>query len=265
MQKGFQMNYKTLQIEYIDDIVIILLNRPEVLNALNSIMLDEIDEFISNIDFNETKALIITGAGMKAFAAGADISELKAGCLTSATQYLQKGNKLFDKISKLEIPVIALVNGYAFGGGCELALACHFRFATEIAKFGLPEINLGIMPGYGGTVRLSNLIGHSKALEMVLTGKTIDAEEALRIGLVNYIYNQDKIVDATIDFINTIISKPALSIKHILNHYNRIPFLNLTDRFDSEISNFNVLSKTEDFLEGTNAFINKREPIFKGR
>ena len=259
------MSYRTLQIEYIDDIVIILLNRPEVLNAINSIMIEELDAFINDINYSEIKGLIITGSGMKAFAAGADISELKAGCMTSATNYLQKGILLFEKISKLEIPVIALVNGFALGGGCELALACHFRFATETAKFGQPEIQLGILPGYGGTVRLSNLIGYSKALELILSGRTVDSEEALKIGLVNYIYPKDKIVEFTMDFLTNIKSKPPLAVKYIIKHFNQMPFINQTERFNAELSHFNALSKTEDFLEGTNAFINKREPDFKGR
>ncbi len=259
------MSYKTLQIEYIDDIVIILLNRPDVLNSINTQMLDEIDVFINELDYNETKGLIITGSGMKAFAAGADISELKAGCMTGAIDYLQKGNILFDKISKLEIPVIALVNGFALGGGCELALSCHFRFATETAKFGFPEINLGIMPGYGGTVRLSNLIGYSNAMDIILTAKTIDCDTALKIGLVNYVYPKEKIVDYTLDFMNSIISKPQLAVKNIIKHFNQMPYLDFNNKLLSEVSHFNILSKTEDFLEGTNAFINKREPEFRGR
>src|SRR5687768_7380304 len=188
--------YETLEPEMREHVLILHLNRPDALNALNARMFDDLDEFFSH-DYHAfpAKVIIITGKGDRAFAAGADIKELNGLSSEQAEQLSLKGQKIFRKIEEFHIPVIAAVNGFALGGGCELAMACHIRVASDKARFGQPEVSLGIIPGYGGTQRLIQLIGKGKATELLLTGDMINAEEALRHGLVNYVVAPDQLIE----------------------------------------------------------------------
>ena len=259
------MNYQTLLTELNDGIVTITINRPEKLNALNQQMINELDAAFDEIDSNEEiRGVIITGAGPKAFVAGADISEFTGFTAQQAKAMSENGHRIFNKIESASKPVIAAVNGFALGGGCELAMACHLRIASENAKFGQPEINLGIIPGYGGTQRLPRYIGKGKALELLLTGDMMTAQDALQWGLVNKVTLQDELIPTCLSILNKIKTKSPLVIDRVIacvnSHYE-----NGTDGFELEIDEFSQCMNTEDFKEGTAAFLEKRLPNFKGR
>jgi enoyl-CoA hydratase len=215
------ITYQTLLIEENEGVLILRLNRPDALNALNAQMFDELKAFFSN-DYKEYTfgTVIITGSGEKAFAAGADIKELHGLKASDAERLSSKGQAIFKLIEEFHAPVIAAVNGFSLGGGCELAMACHFRIASTKAKFGQPEVNLGIIPGYGGTQRLVQLIGKGKAMELLMTGDMVGAEEALRLGLVNYVVEPEQLLEKAKELATKINSKGPLGIKGVIRCVN---------------------------------------------
>lgn len=259
------MEYTTVIFEKHNNYATITINRPEKLNALNHQLFVELNHIIEQVELDESiKALILTGYGEKAFAAGADISELNKSDKLSGKLFSEFGSKVMLRLEMLNIPVIAAVNGFALGGGCELAMACHIRLASDNAKFGQPEVNLGIIPGYGGTQRLTKIVGKAKAMEMILTGNTISAEEALRIGLVNYVYPLNELLNKTTELVNTILSKGHIAINAAVECINMNDKLSHIDALNFESIKFGYVCGTEDFKEGTLAFLEKRKPNFKG-
>ncbi len=258
------MDYKNILFEEKKSIAIVTINRPEKLNALNYQTMVELKDVFEKIKNSETvKVVIITGAGEKAFVAGADISELNKLDVVSGKEFAEFGQAVFTGIEKLGKPVIAAVNGFALGGGCELSLACTIRLASGNAKFGQPEVNLGIIPGYGGTQRLARLINSGRALEYILTGNMMNAEEAYRIGLVNHVYTQENLLEEAEKLAMKIISKGQVAIKMSLNAVNSVDELSENEGLNYEASLFAVCCGTEDFKEGTSAFLEKRKPEFK--
>jgi len=244
---------------------IITFSRPQALNALNMKTLDELRAVITeSISDTRIRGIILTGDGEKAFVAGADIKELSSLNMNEALVLSQRGQQLFKMIEDSTKPVIAAVNGFALGGGCELAMACHIRIATENAKFGQPELNLGIIPGYGGTQRLTQLVGRGKALELTLTGDLIAAAEAKALGLVNHVVaNRDELMKLAMTIMNKILSKSSLAIANAIKSINAgFSFEQLG--YKTEADNFAACATTDDFKEGTAAFIEKRIPNFKG-
>ncbi|KAA0253433.1 MAG: enoyl-CoA hydratase [Chlorobiota bacterium] len=248
-----------------ESIATITINRPDKLNALNGALLDELEALIDMIkNDHSVKVVIITGAGEKSFVAGADISELAKLSVTEAKTFALKGQRIFSKIEDLGKPVIAAVNGFALGGGCELALACHMRFASTNAFFGQPEVNLGTIPGYGGTQRLTRLVNTGRALELILGGDRISAQEALAIGLANKVFEKEELLFRTIEFAKKIATKPAMALSYALEAVLAADDLNLDAGLDFEASLFALCAGTGDFKEGTSAFLEKRKPEFKG-
>jgi enoyl-CoA hydratase len=247
-----------------DHIGVITINRPEKLNALNRATITELNEAIMGFDANSyVKAIIITGSGEKAFVAGADIAEFANFSVEEGEKLAALGQTLlFDLIQNLETPVIAAVNGFALGGGLELAMACHFRTASDNAKMGLPEVSLGVIPGYGGTQRLPQLIGKGRAMEMIMTAGMVGAEDAKAWGLVNHVVPQAELLDFTKGIAAKIIKNSPIAIgkaiKAVNAGYNN-------DGFNEEIRGFGEAFGTEDFKEGTTAFLEKRKPAFPGK
>lgn len=259
-------NFQTLLTETNNRVATVTINRPGKLNALNAQAKSELRELFTNLKTDASvDVVILTGAGEKAFVAGTDIKELTELNSESGKVFSAKGQEVFDLIENLGKPVIAAVNGYALGGGCELALACHIRIASENAKFGQPEVNLGIIPGYGGTQRLARLIGKGRAMEMILAGNQIDAQEALRVGLVNKIVPQSELLTVAQNLAALIASKGQVAIRMALKAVNMTQETNLTDGQQLEASLFGVCCDSEDLKEGTAAFLEKRKPVFKNR
>ncbi|MBD0367880.1 MAG: enoyl-CoA hydratase/isomerase family protein [Flavisolibacter sp.] len=255
--------YQTLLTSLDNGIFTITINRPDKLNALNKDVMSDLDAVTTEIEVNKAiKGVIITGAGQKAFVAGADISEFNGLTPAEGMELARRGQTIFSKIENSSKPVIAAVNGFALGGGCELAMACHFRVASENAKFGQPEVNLGLIPGYGGTQRLVQLIGKGRALEFLMTGNMMDAQTALQYGLVNYVVPAEELLAKTTSLIQTIISKAPLAISRCIKAANAV-FSNTG--FTTEIEAFGDCFATEDMKEGTAAFLEKRKPQFKGK
>ena len=258
--------YSTLLTELNNGICTITINRPDKLNALNRTVIGELGAAIEEVYNNkEIKSAIITGSGPKAFVAGADISEFtsldgKAG--EALAQYGQ--DIVFSKIENSNKPIVAAVNGFALGGGCELAMACHFRLASENAKFGQPEVNLGLIPGYGGTQRLTQLIGKGKAMEMMMTGNMIDANEAKQLGLVNYITTPESLLDKTKELLSVINTKAPLAISKVISLTNMAAY-GAPDGLQKEVAAFGDLFNTADAKEGATAFLEKRKPRFSGK
>jgi enoyl-CoA hydratase len=248
-----------------NNILTATLSRPEALNALNFECLNELSSIIQNVYENQDiKGLIITGEGEKAFVAGADIKELSGLTEEKAIELSTKGQALFKALQDCPKPTIAAVNGFALGGGCELAMACHIRLASENAKFGQPEVNLGIIPGYGGTQRLTQLVGRGKALELMMTGDAITAQEALSIGLVNHVVpNKDALMEFAMKLITKIISKGPIAIANVIKSVNA-GFISEEEGYHIEAQLFGICTTTADFREGTSAFIEKRKANFKG-
>lgn len=246
-------------------ILMLTISRPEVLNALNGETIDALIDTFKSIEVDKkVRGIILTGAGEKGFVAGADIAELSKLDKQQAYELAKKGQMLFGEIANSSRPVIAAVNGFALGGGCELAMACHLRFATANAKFGQPEINLGILPGYGGTQRLTQLVGRGKALELLLSGDLVDADQARSLGLVNHVFpSRDEMMDAAIKIMEKIVSKSPIAIAHIINVVNA-GFSFEGAGYEAEAQAFAACAGTEDFKEGTSAFLEKRKPTFKG-
>jgi len=258
------MNYQNIIFEEKNEIAIITLNRPDKLNALNYQLMVELKSALEHIRNSiEIKAVIITGAGEKAFVAGADISELNQLDVVSGKEFAEFGQAIFTEIEMLGKPVIAAVNGFALGGGCELSLACNIRLASENAKFGQPEVNLGIIPGYGGTQRLARLINTGRALEYILSGNMMDSAEAYRIGLVNHVYPQEQLMFEAEKLASKIIAKGQFAVKMSLNAVTSTNQLSEQDGLKYEASLFALCCGTDDFKEGTSAFLEKRKPEFK--
>lgn len=257
------MDFKGVLFKKDKNIAVLSINRPEALNALNSYLLDEIDRVIDMvIDDDQVHILIITGEG-RAFVAGADISEMKDMDVFEARKFADKGLKLFRKIELMEKPVIAAVNGFALGGGCELAMCCDLRIASTEAKFGQPEVGLGIIPGFAGTQRLSRIIGLGKAKELIFTAEVIDAEEAYRIGLVNKLVPGDKLMDEAIAMANKIVSKGQIAVRFAKVAINRGIETDIETAMDIEKDLFGLCFATEDQKEGMEAFLGKRQPNYK--
>lgn len=247
-------------------IALITINRPDKLNALNAQCKTELkDVFTSMKTDHDVDVVILTGAGEKAFVAGTDIAEISSLDARSGKEFATAGQAIFDLIQHLGKPVIAAINGYALGGGCELALACHVRIASENAKFGQPEVSLGIIPGYGGTQRLARLVGAGKAMEMILTGNSIDAHEALRIGLVNVVVPGADLLATAEGMAKIIVSKGQLAIRMSLKAVNAAMELPLSEGLKVEAALFGEAFSTEDAREGIDAFLRKRKAGFKGK
>jgi enoyl-CoA hydratase len=253
-------------IERTDKVATITLNRADKLNALNANVLAELDGAVAELKADDdVHVVIITGSGPKAFAAGADIAELHAQDGRSGRRFAENGQRVFSAIERLGKPVIAAVNGFALGGGCELAMACHIRFASTTARFGQPEVNLGIIPGYGGTQRLARLVGLAKAYELNLSGDLIDAHEALRIGLVNRLYEADVLMSETTAFAQHLAAKAPLALYACLEATQASSDVSLLEGMHIEASVFGRVCGTVDFKEGTAAFLEKRQPRFEGK
>ena len=258
--------YSTLTTDLSAGILTITINRPDKLNALNKAVIEELAQVIEEIyTQNDIKSAIITGAGQKAFVAGADISEFLALDAAGGKALAQKGqDKVFTKIEKSPKPIIAAVNGFALGGGCELAMACHFRICSDTAKFGQPEVNLGLIPGYGGTQRLTQLIGKGRATELLLTGNMIDANTALQYGLVNYVVPQDELLNKTRAILEIINTKAPLAITAIIRSVNAV-FDETKNGFAIEVDEFGKCFATADMKEAAAAFLEKRKANFIGK
>jgi enoyl-CoA hydratase len=259
------MAYENIIFKTDDGIATITFNRPKALNALNDDLLKEFSLALDDISENEDiRVLILTGAGEKAFVAGADITELSTFNSLKAKVFSQKGQKIISKLQELAIPVIAAVNGFALGGGSEVALACDFIYASENAMFGLPEITLGIMPGFGGTQRLPRLIGKNMAKEMIFTGKMIKADEAYRIGLANKVCPAESLMDDVLKTAKAIASKGKVSLRCAKQAVNTGMNSDLVTGCNIEIDAFALCFASEDAKEGTSAFLEKRKAQFKG-
>ncbi|HYH55678.1 MAG TPA: enoyl-CoA hydratase-related protein [Anseongella sp.] len=257
---------QTVVTETNNQLLILTISRPDKLNALNKQVLDELHDIISRAAADTSlRGIIITGAGRKAFAAGADISEFSGFGIEEGTELARQGQeRVFDLIESCPKPVAAAVNGYALGGGLELALACHVRFASKNAKLGLPEVSLGLIPGYGGTQRLARLAGKGKALEMILTGKLIGTAEALELKLLNHtVGDPDELLPYSVEFFESILDKAPMAVAAAIRSVNDC-FREGVNGFETEIEEFGKLFGTEDFREGTRAFLEKRKPVFKG-
>lgn len=259
------MNFENIIVKTENGIGEIIINRPAKLNALNAATIQELHDGFKLLDNNnEVKVILLTGQGEKAFVAGADISEFANFNVTEGTQLAANGQKiLFDFVENLKKPVIAAVNGFALGGGLELAMSCHFRVASENAKMGLPETSLGVIPGYGGTQRLPQLIGKGRAMEMIMTANMISAEEALRFGLVNYVVPLEELMDFTKNIAAKIMRNSPVAISNAISAINA-NFKDGLNGFEIEIENFGKCFETGDFKEGTTAFLEKRKANFKG-
>jgi enoyl-CoA hydratase len=257
--------YTTLLTAIADGICTITINRPDKLNALNKTVIEELGAALNEV-YNNTgiKAAIITGSGPKAFVAGADISEFTALDGNGGRTLAQKGQDIvFSKIENSPKPIIAAVNGFALGGGCELAMACHFRLASDNAKFGQPEVNLGLIPGYGGTQRLTQLVGKGKAMELMMTGNMVDAPEAKQLGLVNHVTTPENLLQQTKDILQVIITRAPLAIEQVIALTN-IAARGDADGLQKEINAFGDLFDTADAKEGAKAFLEKRKAVFTG-
>lgn len=257
------MDYEFLKIERQDGIIVMKISAPKSLNALNSTILKEIDSFVSGLD-NTTRVLIITGDGEKSFVAGADISEMAHLNEPQGFEFGRLGAQVFRKIETLPIPVIAAVNGFALGGGCELAMACDIRIASVKAKFGQPEVGLGIIPGFSGTHRLPKLIGQGYAKEMIYTGKVIRADEALRIGLVNAIYEPEELMPKALEMAAMMLKNAPVAIRLAKQSINEGYDLDADGAIALENKLFGQCFATKDQKEGMDAFLNKRKADFIG-
>lgn len=258
------MTYQNILLEKKGGIATITINRPDKLNALNADVLKELRDALKSIrEDAEARVVIITGAGEKAFIAGADVSLMSKASASEAIEFSAAGQDIFSEIENFPLPVIASINGFALGGGCELAMACDIRIASSRARFAQPEINLGIIPGWGGTQRLPRLVGMGMAKELIFTGDMIDAATAEKIGLVNKVVEHEKLLSATMEIANKIVSKSAVALKFAKAAVNAGSDLNAGLR--SEANLFGVLFTTEDAKEGLTAFLEKRKPQFKGK
>ena len=259
------MAYTNILFEVVDGIATLTFNRPKALNALNDQLLDELSAALDEVDADEEiRVLILTGAGEKSFVAGADITELATFNTLQGKLFSRKGQLIISRLQELAIPVIAAVNGFALGGGSEMALACDFIYASENAMFGLPEITLGIIPGFGGTQRLPRLIGLNRAKEMIFTGKLLPAAEAQNIGMVNQVFTQGSLMEETLKIARAIAAKGKVSLRAAKQAINSGLNVDLATGCQIEGDAFAICMASEDGQEGTRAFIEKRKPVFKG-
>lgn len=257
---------KNLLLERDGAVATVTVNRPAVLNAMSLETLDELRRVMESLGRDETvRVIVITGAGEKAFIAGADINELARQTPTGGRDHAVKGQQVFDVIEQLGKPVIAALNGYALGGGCELAMACTLRVAADTAKLGQPEINLGLIPGYGGSQRLARLIGAGRALELMLTGQQITAQEAHRLGLVNRVVPAADLKNEVRALAALLASKPPIAMRYIIDAVNQGLQMSLAEGLRYEATLFGLVASTEDMREGTRAFLEKRKAEFKGK
>lgn len=257
--------YTSLLIEIENQIATLTINRPDKMNALNKTVLDELDNAIDELNSDASvRSIIITGAGPKAFVAGADISEFKGLNNDQAMAMAQKGQRIFKKIEDSAKPIVAAVNGFALGGGCELAMSCHFRLASDNAKFGQPEVNLGLIPGYGGTQRLVQLIGKGKAIELLISANMVGASEAKSLGLVNQVTSPEDLIAETKKILSVINSKAPLAIASCIRAANAV-FDETKNGFEEEVKEFGDCFGTADMNEGVSAFLEKRKAEFKGK
>ncbi len=243
-----------------ENVGIITINRPKALNALNSSVLKELDEILNNVDLNEIRALIVTGSGEKSFVAGADISEMSSLSKKEGEEFGKYGNDVFRKIETFPIPVIAAINGFALGGGCELAMSCDIRICSENAVFGQPEVGLGITPGFGGTQRLARIIGVGKAKEMIYTGANVKAEEAKTIGLVNSVYPIEELLDAAKKIAGKISRNAPIAVRASKKAINEGLQVDMDSAIVIEEKLFGDCFETSDQVEGMTAFLEKRKP-----
>ncbi|HXT70855.1 MAG TPA: enoyl-CoA hydratase-related protein [Vicinamibacterales bacterium] len=260
------MAYENLLTERDGAVLVVTINRPDKLNALNTATVNELDRAMAEARADDgVRAIVLTGAGEKSFVAGADINELAVQSPVSGREHARSGQAVFDRIESLGKPVIAAVNGFALGGGCELAMACTIRVAADSAKFGQPEINLGLIPGYAGSQRLPRLVGRGRALELLLTGAPIDAQEAHRIGLVNKVVPGAELMTQARALAQTLAAKAPVAVRYILDVVAGGLEMSFADAETYEATLFGLIATTEDMREGTKAFLEKRKPVFKGR
>jgi len=260
------MEYQNVVFEMKDTIGLLTINRPQKMNALNAVTLDEIKDIINKIKADENvRVLVITGSGDKAFVAGADISEFVDIGLKDGFDFTRRGHLIFRELESLGIPSIAAVNGLALGGGCELAMACTFRIVSDNAKFGLPELGLGVIPGYGGTQRLARMIGKSRSLWLMLTGEMMGAEEAFRVGLANMVVKQAELLETAFEVARTICQKGPLAVKNALIAVYHGAETDLETGLIIEAAMTNLVLASKDKEEGVSSFLEKRKPVFQGR
>jgi enoyl-CoA hydratase len=260
------MTSETLILERDGAVAIVTINRPQVLNALNDRVLSELSETIDALAADAgVRAVILTGAGEKAFVAGADINELAAQSPVSGRDLARRGQALFRRIETMGKPVIAALNGFTLGGGCELAMACTFRLAADTAQLGQPEINLGLIPGYGGSQRLPRLVGKDRAMDLILTGRRVTAEEAFRIGLVTRVVPAASLLDEARTLAGELAGKAPIAVRYAMDAIERGLDMPFADACDYEATLFGLVASTEDMREGTRAFLDKRKAAFAGR
>ena len=258
--------YENLLVEQDAGVAVVTINRPKVLNALNGATLDDLRRVLLALRRDDgVRCLIITGAGEKSFIAGADINELAVQTPVSGRDHARSGQHVLDLIENLGKPVIAAINGFALGGGCELAMACTIRIAADTARLGQPEINLGIIPGYAGTQRLARLIGRGRALDMLLTGEHVNASEAFRLGLVNRVVPAAQLMDDARKLAATLASKAPVAMRFIIDAVNKGLDMPLAEAQNYEATLFGLVASTEDMREGTKAFLEKRKAEFRGK
>lgn len=268
MKNSVDFEFKNIKLENEGPLWWLTIHRPEALNALNSQVLNEMSEalrLVAELPFESARVLAITGAGEKSFVAGADIKELSELSEDEAKSFAERGQGTFHELNLLKIPVIAAVNGFALGGGCELALACDFIVASENAKFGLPEVSLGVIPGFGGTVRLSRAIGARRARELTYTGDMLGSDEAFRMGLVNRVVPQADLKATVKTLAEKIMTRAPLAVAAAKKSINRTWDMEVEEGLKFEAAHFSELFQTEDSREGTKAFSEKRKPQFKGQ
>ncbi|HEU5169266.1 MAG TPA: enoyl-CoA hydratase-related protein [Gemmatimonadales bacterium] len=257
--------YASLLFDVAEGIARVTINRPDKLNALNATVIAELADAVARIESDAAiRGVILTGAGGKAFVAGADITELASQGPLDARERALAGQQMMRRLERCGKPVVAAVNGFALGGGCELAMACHLRVASEAARFGQPEVKLGIGPGYGGTVRLPRLVGRGRALELLLTGAMIDAQEAWRIGLVNRVVPAERLLAESEQLLRAILEQAPLAVRLVLEAVETGLDLSVDEALLLEANHFGLLSATADLREGTAAFLEKRKPVFRG-
>lgn len=260
------MAYSNLLVDRDGPVAIVTINRPEKRNALNTQTVDELRRVVLELKHDDTtRVVVITGAGDKAFVAGADINELSVQTPVGGREHGRTGQHVLELVEHLGKPIIAAINGVALGGGCELAMACTLRIAADTARLGQPEINLGIMPGYAGTQRLPRLVGKGRALELLLTGDAISADEAWRIGLVNRVVPAASLLEEVKKLAHTLASKAPIAMRYIMDAVNQGLDMSLGEAQNYEATLFGLVSTTEDMREGTKAFLEKRKAEFKGR
>jgi enoyl-CoA hydratase len=260
------MDFANLRLERDGAVAIVTINRPAVLNALNTQTLEELSRAAQALQQDDgVRTVVVTGAGEKSFVAGADIKELAVQTPTGGREHALAGQRVFDAIENLGKPVIAAINGYALGGGCELAMACTLRIAADTAKIGQPEVALGLLPGYAGTQRLTRLVGKGQAMAMILTGAPITAAEALRIGLVNRVVAASDLMNEARAWAAQLAANAPVAMRYIMNAVNRGAEMPFADACQYEATLFGLVASTEDMREGTSAFLEKRRPQFKGK